>query len=134
MRMLVFIMVLGLLLAGCAQTGGTGTGGNGAQSGNISPLAGNVSGAGSGSGTAKTVEVNIQGFAFNPAEVTVKQGDTVKWTNGDSVPHTVKASGFVSGTLGQGETYSHTFSEAPGEYAYSCGIHTSMHGKVTVTK
>jgi plastocyanin len=134
MRLLALLLVFGLLFAGCAQTGGTGAVGNGTQSGNATAPSGNGSGAGPGTGTAKTVAVNIQGFAFNPADVAVKQGDTVEWTNEDGAPHTIKASVFESGTLGQGATFSHTFSEAPGEYPYSCGIHPSMHGRVTVTK
>ena len=134
MRILAVVLVLGLFLAGCAQTGGTGTPQENTST--PSPPSGNASGGGNG-GTAepaKTVTVKIQGFAFNPAEVPVTQGDTVEWVNEDGAPHTVQSAGFESGTLAQGEKFSHTFTGAPGDYAYSCGIHASMHGKVTVIK
>jgi len=122
MRILAIVLVLGLFLAGCAQTGGTGT------------PPGNQTGGASEGGSAKTFAVKIQGFAFNPADISVSQGDTVEWVNEDGAPHTVKFAGFESGTLAQGEKFSHTFTEAPGDYAYSCGIHPSMHGKVAVVK
>ena len=134
MRILAIVLVLGLFLAGCAQTGGTGSPQENTST--PAPPAGNASGGGDGGaqGQAKTVTVKIQGFALNPAELSVRQGDTVEWVNEDAAMHTVKSAGFESGTLAQGEKFSHTFTAAPGDYAYSCGIHASMHGKVTVVK
>jgi len=81
------------------------------------------------------VSVTIQGFAFHPASVTVPAGTTVTWTNLDAVSHTVvsDSSGkFSSTNLGMEQSYSFTFTE-PGSYPYHCGIHTTMHGTVTVT-
>jgi plastocyanin len=76
--------------------------------------------------------VSIANFAFSPAEVTVKVGDTVTWTNNDSVPHTVTGADFDSGQLVPGATFPHTFTKA-GTFAYKCTIHPSMApGKVTV--
>jgi len=76
--------------------------------------------------------VTIANFAFSPAEVTVKVGDTVTWTNNDSVPHTVTGADFDSGQMAPGATYSHAFSKA-GSFDYKCTIHPSMApGKVTV--
>jgi plastocyanin len=133
MKILAIVLVLGLVLAGCAQTGNPGTPSGNATS--PTPPAGNASG-GSGipAGPGNTVTVKIQGFAFNPADVSVSQGDTVEWVNEDGAPHIVKFAGFESGTLAQGGKFSHTFTEGPGEYPYSCAIHASMLGKVTVTK
>lgn len=37
---------------------------------------------------AKTVRVEIAGFAYHPASVTVKPGDTIEWVNRDRVRHT----------------------------------------------
>jgi len=46
--------------------------------------------------------VSIQGFAFNPATLTIKAGTTVTWTNEDSAPHTITSAGFFdSGTIGK---------------------------------
>jgi plastocyanin len=78
--------------------------------------------------------VTIKGFAFNPADVTVKVGTKVTWTNEDGATHTVTASdgSFTSDDLDRGATFSHTFDTA-GSFAYICSIHTGMKGVVTVT-
>src|SRR5690242_3478262 len=81
-------------------------------------------------------QVTIDGFAFEPASLTVTAGTTVTWTNRDEEPHTVAASdgSFHSGTLaGNNNTFSHTFS-APGSFTYHCAIHPYMAGTVEVTR
>jgi|WetSurMetagenome_2_1015567.scaffolds.fasta_scaffold00701_10 plastocyanin len=78
--------------------------------------------------------VVMKNFAFDPAELKIKAGDTVVWTNKDSVPHNLVSptgSELISPTIPVGGTYSHTFNTA-GEYAYSCEIHTGMKGKIIV--
>ena len=80
---------------------------------------------------AGATAVSIANFAFSPADVTVKVGDTVTWTNNDSAPHTVTGADFDSSQLAQGATFSHTFTKA-GSYDYKCSIHPSMTAKVTV--
>jgi plastocyanin len=133
MKRIISLLVLVVLLLGCTQpAGGGGEAGGGAQNGTQPP---NQTTGGNQTGAVPTkTTVRIAGFAFNPPTITVKQGDTVVWVNDDSAPHDIKAQGFQSPTLGNGESYEHTFTEAPGEYAYSCGIHPSMQGKVVVTK
>lgn len=81
-----------------------------------------------------TNAVQITGFAFAPATITIPVGTTVTWTNSDEEPHTVTASGgaFRSPGMGTGATYAFTFSE-PGTFDYICTIHPFMHGTVTVT-
>jgi plastocyanin len=78
--------------------------------------------------------VSIKGFAFNPAQISVKVGDTVTWTNNDDTTHTVTASdgSFDSGNLDTGKTFSQTFTTA-GTFSYICSIHTGMKATVTVT-
>lgn len=81
-----------------------------------------------------TLAISIVNFAFNPATLTINAGDTVIWTNGDSVQHKVVSDSgneLNSESLSNGATYSHTFAVA-GTYDYHCGIHTSMKGKVIV--
>lgn len=78
-----------------------------------------------------TGEVSIQNFAFNPQSVTISPGDTVKWTNFDSVPHTIDGTDFASDALQNGDSFSHTFTET-GTYDYKCSIHPSMTGVVIV--
>ena len=85
---------------------------------------------------AATDKVTIANFAFSPADITVKAGTTVTWTNNDSVAHTVTETdgqtGPASGDIGSGSAYTFTFSKA-GTYHYHCAIHPSMTGTVTVT-
>lgn len=97
------------------------------------------------------------GFAFDPARLTVDAGTTVEWTNDSDVGHTVTAyadripdgaayfasGGFDSegaarsnvgeGLLAAGESYEHTF-EVAGTYGYYCVPHESsgMTGTVVV--
>jgi plastocyanin len=80
-----------------------------------------------------SVAVQIQGYAFTPAETTIPAGAIVAWTNLDTVPHTVTAvdGSFDSGNLGPGETYVHAF-ETAGTFAYVCSYHPSMQGTITV--
>ena len=88
-------------------------------------------------GGGETVEVDIPSISYDPAEVTVKAGTTVKWTNSDDLPHTVTKDGgagpdFDSGDLepGGGE-FEQTFDE-PGTVDYVCTIHPGQAGTVTV--
>ena len=78
----------------------------------------------------------IQNYKFSPAALTVAVGDTVKWTNMDTAPHTVTVTSgpvkFNSGNLAKGESFSYTFTKA-GTYAYYCAVHPDMTAKVTVT-
>ncbi|CAN5654065.1 hypothetical protein BH23CHL5_BH23CHL5_28410 [soil metagenome] len=85
---------------------------------------------------AGSTEVVIEGFAFAPDTIEISVGDTLTWTNNDSAPHTAtqrsNGSGFQSGTLNQGDSFSHTFDEA-GTYEYSCEFHGNMAGVVIVS-
>jgi len=88
-----------------------------------------------GIANAATGGVSIKSFAFSPATISIKAGDTVKWTNDeDSVPHTVTSEqypGFASPTLKPGESFSQQFDKA-GAFTYLCLIHTRMRGVVLV--
>ena len=76
-------------------------------------------------------EVRISGFAFNPSNLTVSVGATVKWVNDDSAPHSITSENFKSGTLSNGDSYEFRFA-TPGIYDYSCSIHPSMKGTILV--
>ena len=78
--------------------------------------------------------VNITNFAFAPATLTVKVGETVTWTNKDEEPHNVVANdgSFRSPGMDSNATYSYTFTKA-GSFDYICGIHPFMHGTVVVS-
>ncbi len=77
--------------------------------------------------------VQISNFSFSPAVLTVKVGDTVTWTNQDSMGHSATADdkSFDTGVLDQGKSGTGTFSKA-GTYIYHCSVHPSMHGKIIV--
>ncbi len=81
--------------------------------------------------------VEIKGFAFNPAAITVSKGTTVTWTHNDGAPHTVTTTSapadFDSGTMNKGNTFSQTFDTA-GTYEYFCSIHPNMKAKIIVTE
>jgi plastocyanin len=82
---------------------------------------------------ADAPSVKIENFAFTPPVLTVKVGTTVTFENDDDIPHLVVASdaSFRSKALDTGDTYALTFTKA-GEYAYYCGLHPHMQGKITV--
>lgn len=83
---------------------------------------------------SQTHEIKISNFAFSPVTITIKKGDTVKWTNLDSVRHTITSdsgSELNSELLSKTESYSHTFSDV-GTYDYYCVPHSYMKAKVVV--
>lgn len=78
-------------------------------------------------------------YSFNPSNVTVKVGTTVRWTNFDSVGHTITfgghdgmGSGMDSGLMGHMGSFRMAFTE-PGVYQYHCDPHPDMTGVVVVT-
>jgi plastocyanin len=88
--------------------------------------------------------VSIVGKKFEPATITIAQGDTVTWTVTQSIgePHSVTEGTpsepdklFDSGTdklKENGQDYQHIF-DAPGTYKYFCIVHpTEMQGEVVV--
>lgn len=123
---MVAVLAISLLVAGCSASRPTASTSTSMPTASVSvtapaaPVSGN--------------QVNIDGFAFVPATLTVSAGATVTWTNRDEEPHTVAASdgSFHSPGMGTGATFSHTF-PAAGTFDYVCSIHPMMHGTVVVT-
>ncbi len=76
-------------------------------------------------------QVSIKNFAFDPAILNIKVGDTVTWTNNDSAAHRISGNGFQSSDMANGQTYSFKFTAA-GTYDYICSIHPSMKGTIVV--
>jgi len=84
------------------------------------------------SAQAAEIQVTIDNFTFSPAEVKVKVGDTVTWTNHDDIPHTAVSAGkFRSKTLDTDDKFSFTFTSA-GDYKYFCSLHPHMTGMIKV--
>jgi plastocyanin len=83
---------------------------------------------------AATTTVTINNYIFMPATLTVHPGDTVIWTNQDSIPHTATATGgkgFDSGAIDPGESWKFVFTKA-GNFPYGCAIHPDMRGTINV--
>jgi plastocyanin len=81
---------------------------------------------------AEDTKVTIDNFTFQPAELTVKVGTTITWTNHDDIPHTVVSAGkFRSKTLDTDDSFSFTFTAA-GDYKYFCSLHPHMTGMIKV--
>lgn len=78
--------------------------------------------------------VDIQNFTFAPKEITVPVGARIVWTNRDEEPHqVVSAAGAFKASPGldTNDSFSTVLTQ-PGTYAYFCGIHPMMVGKIIV--
>ena len=110
--------------------------------------------------TGKTHEVKMigdaSGYKFEPANITIKQGDAIKWIMVSGGPHNVaflnvtdpatktqldaNMSGAKMGELSSpmlmqpNEAYTVSFAKVPaGKYDYQCTPHVAMNMKATVT-
>jgi plastocyanin len=85
------------------------------------------------SSEAGAVSAGIEGFAFQPAEVTAAVGETITWTNEDSASHTVTLDDGAcdTGNIAQGASAGLVF-DAAGTYPYHCKIHPNMTGTITI--
>jgi putative membrane protein len=77
--------------------------------------------------------VTIEAMRFQPADLTVKAGDSIVWTNRDSFPHTAtsQAGGFDSDEIAAGRSWTYTAATA-GEFPYLCTLHRGMKGTLRV--
>jgi plastocyanin len=132
--LLIACLALGLVVAGCGGDDDDDEGGGGGSGGGAATQ--EQGGGGGGGGGA---EVSMKDIQFHPADVTIKAGQTVTWTNDEAVAHDVDGSGqgvnFSSGPVGgmnEGDTFKFTF-DKPGKYDYVCRVHApGMAGTVTV--
>ena len=84
--------------------------------------------------TPQTYQIDIEDFSYKTKTLTIKKGDTVVWTNKDSVKHTVTSDSgneLDSALLAKGQSYSNTFTES-GTFDYHCTPHPYMKGTVVV--
>lgn len=120
----ITLLAVVALIAGCG--GGDDDQGGGGGGGATSPPA---------TPTA-TDSVSMEDIEFKPADITVKVGDTITWTNDESVPHDVRATrgaSFASDTFGENGTYRYRPTTA-GVIDYVCTLHPGMDGTITVTR
>src|SRR5262245_7049437 len=83
------------------------------------------------------VAITMRDLSFSPANITVKVGTVVTWTNDETIGHDIiaddpaNAGGLPTSRhiLGKGEATSVTFLQL-GLFRYHCGVHDFMHGSV----
>lgn len=128
-RLALTLALSALLFAGCSSsTPGTspGTG---------TPTAPTGAATGTASTPAAADTIVIKNFSFTPGTLTVAPGTKITVTNGDSVTHTLTSSShaFDTGDIAAGATATFTAPSKAGSYPYSCTIHPTMHGTLTVS-
>jgi LPXTG-motif cell wall-anchored protein len=89
--------------------------------------------AGAAPRAAETKTVTVKDFEFDPKQLTINVGDTVKWENDGPSAHTATSTdgAFDSGNIAAGEDFSFTFTKA-GTFNYACKNHDIMQGTITV--
>lgn len=78
-----------------------------------------------GGGQTNDRTVIERNTAFSPAELEIRVGETVTFTNEDEQPHNVSIDGRQLGNQSKGESVTWT-AEKAGNYRYLCTIHPSM--------
>jgi plastocyanin len=88
--------------------------------------------------TSADVTITITGIngsmSFSPGSATAKVGQTVAWSNSDSITHapTQDSNAFTTGDVPGGTTSAPIKMNTPGTFPYHCAIHPSMVGVLTV--
>lgn len=82
--------------------------------------------------TAHTVV--IKDFAFTPADIEIKSGDSITWVNEDNARHSATDlnGAFDTGLLGKGQKATITF-RGSGKFEYRCTPHGNMRGTITIS-
>ena len=79
--------------------------------------------------------VGMKDLKFVPDSITAKVGQTVRFSNNESIPHNVVSQDgpqkFESDTFGQDGTYELKLTDA-GTISYVCTLHPGMDGTITV--
>src|ERR671910_1622312 len=80
-----------------------------------------------------TTTVDIRDHAFNPAQLNVAPGTTVRFVNNDTEPHTATADNgaFDTGVLQPGYSVD-VFLDGSGTVTYHCELHPDMQGTAVV--
>jgi plastocyanin len=135
---LIFV-VAALLLSSCQFHTGLGSLFSGKPSTSATPAkhvkATHTAPAPKASSTAGNA-VSITSAGFQPAQLQVKVGTVVTWTNNDTAAHTVTsdtAGVFDSNAINAGATFQFTFSQA-GTFTYHSTGDSGWAGMVTVTQ
>lgn len=139
-RAIVVGLVMAMGVVTFASTAVAASGGQGVKGDKIVDLRGKDSG-----GHYPTVDLRVKDNSFNPQNVRISVGVTVRWTNKGRIAHNiVKADkkldfgskfGIQTASFAPGKTYSYTFN-TPGTYGYYCSLHgapnSAMFGNIIV--
>jgi plastocyanin len=139
-RIAALICALALAFGGLAGCGGDDDGGGGGgYGGGKSKAPTTPTAATSTPGTAaasEPVRISMKDIQYQPKNVAVHEGQAVRWTNDDSVPHTVTArsgASFDSGTMKPNiKAFYETTMRNAGKVSYVCKIHPNMTGTITI--
>lgn len=82
--------------------------------------------------SVKIVTDNTTIGRYSPKTVTVKPGQTIKWTNVSNTAHTVTGNGFDSGAINNNNGQFTISFAKPGRYHYYCTYHPLMTGTIVV--
>jgi plastocyanin len=83
--------------------------------------------------SGSAVTVHMRNLAFDPQSTKAQVGQTVIFSNDDSVSHNVTGDGIgSSGDIGPGKSWKYTFKKA-GDYHYVCTYHPGMTGEIVVS-
>ncbi|MEO5657011.1 MAG: plastocyanin/azurin family copper-binding protein [Nitrospiria bacterium] len=85
------------------------------------------------------IVIEPETYLFAPQALSIRQGDTVAWTNRDGQMHMVVTSKpdsngqelEIYARLNPGETFKHQFN-SPAAYYYFCAVHFQMWGIISV--
>ncbi|MFN8035265.1 MAG: plastocyanin/azurin family copper-binding protein [Acidimicrobiia bacterium] len=139
-RAIVLGLVSTVAVVAVAAPAAAKNGGQGVKGDPIVDLRGKDTG-----GHYPTVDVQAKDNSFDPQNIRISVGVTVKWTNKGRIPHNIKAAdskqdfgkkfGVDTASFAPAKTYSFTFN-APGTYSYYCTLHgapnAGMFGNVIV--
>ena len=78
-----------------------------------------------------TVHVTIDRLAFEPAEIEVRVGETIEWTNKDRIAHTATVKDGWEVMIPPGKVATRVV-EAGDTVGYYCRFHPNMKGRIAV--
>ena len=79
-----------------------------------------------------TVHVTIDRLVFEPAEIEVRVGETIEWTNKDRIAHTATVKDGWEVMIPPGKIATRVV-EAGDTVDYYCRLHPNMKGRIVVT-
>ena len=129
---LSFLILLLLLVTACSDGESTPPETTTTAAGETPTTEATTTSAAAANESEPTLSIRMAAFAFS-GDDSGSVGDTVRVVNNDDFSHTWTSTdqAFHSGTLGPGEEFLHTFSQA-GTFTYFCQIHPEMSGTITI--